>query len=44
MPNCVAMGQAAGIAASLSSIANVSPEMIDIKKLRDALKNQSAVI
>ncbi len=44
MPQCMAMGEAAGIAASLASKRGVSPRDIDIAQLQETLKAQNAII
>ena len=44
MAQCMAMGQAAGFAAALSSIENVLPAELDIKKLQQELCNVGAVL
>ena len=42
--SCMAMGQAAGTAAALSAIENISPTKIDIKALKQRLKDSGAVV
>ena len=44
MPACVAMGQAAGVAAAISLESGVSPRMIDVSILLNRLKKQGALV
>ena len=44
MPACMAMGQAAGTAASLAVKEGIAPEKVDVQKLRRILTEQGAVI
>lgn len=44
MPACIAMGQAAGTAAAMALKSGVSPENVDITRLRNTLLEQGAVI
>jgi ribulose 1,5-bisphosphate synthetase/thiazole synthase len=44
MPGCAATGQAAGTAAALAIKGGVSPDKVDIQKLRSTLIDQGAVI
>lgn len=44
MPACMAMGQAAGTAAAIALDSGVSPENVDVQKLRRTLIEQGAVI
>lgn len=44
MPNCIAMGQAAGVAGAMSSIYNTPPRNIDINEMHRILKEQGAII
>lgn len=44
MPQCMCMGQAAGQAAAMAVAANITPEKVDVTKLRDALYAQNAVL
>ena len=41
---CMAMGEAAGIAAAISSDANVSPKLVDVKKLREKITASGGII
>jgi hypothetical protein len=44
MGNMMALGQAAGIAAALCSLENISPRDIEIKKIQSELKKMGALI
>ncbi|MCL6518548.1 MAG: FAD-dependent oxidoreductase [Armatimonadetes bacterium] len=44
MPNCMALGQAAGVAAALCVREDVTPRKLDYKLLRDYLLDQGAII
>ncbi|MDI6828531.1 MAG: FAD-dependent oxidoreductase, partial [Armatimonadota bacterium] len=44
MPNCMALGQAAGVAAALCVKKSVTPRKLDYKLLRDYLLEQGAII
>ncbi|MDO8683579.1 MAG: FAD-dependent oxidoreductase [Armatimonadota bacterium] len=44
MPSCMAMGQAAGIAAAMASQQNISPKEIDVCKLLEALRENGALV
>jgi len=44
MPSCVAMGEAAGVAASLSLEKDISLRDIDIDKLKETLRKRGAVL
>ena len=41
---CMAMGEAAGIAAAMSAHKNISPDEIDVKELRDTLVRNGAIV
>ena len=44
MPQCMSMGQAAGLAASMALEEGVLPREVDIARLREALLAQGAVL
>ena len=44
MPQCMAMGEAAGVAAAMASKAGVSPRNVDIPRLQKTLVDQNAII
>jgi len=44
MPSCVAMGEAAGVAAALSLDVGVSPRNLDVEALKTALREQGALV
>ncbi|MBE6712343.1 MAG: FAD-dependent oxidoreductase [Ruminococcaceae bacterium] len=44
MPCCMAMGQAAGLAAAMAVTEKLSPAEIDVEKLREALRAQGAIL
>jgi len=43
-PSCMATGQAAGTAAALSVLANVTPAEVNVAELREALKREKAYL
>jgi hypothetical protein len=44
MPCCFITGMAAGVAAAISAVDNLSPREIDVKKLQKTLKKQGAFL
>ncbi|MBQ7934986.1 MAG: FAD-dependent oxidoreductase [Clostridia bacterium] len=44
MPQCMSMGQAAGMAAAMAVTEKISPAKIDVQKLRERLLEQNAVL
>ena len=44
MPCCMAMGQAAGLAASMAISENVLPKEVNVSVLREALRKQGAIL
>jgi len=44
MPCCMAMGQAAGLAAAMAVTEKISPAKVDVAKLRSALTAQGAIL
>ena len=42
--SCMAMGQAAGVAAALSAQQRVTPRELDVRKLQDALREQGVLL
>ena len=44
MPCCMAMGQAAGLAAAMAVTEKLSPAKVDVAKLRSALMAQGAIL
>jgi hypothetical protein len=44
MPCCMAMGQAAGLAAAMAVTEKLPPAGIDVEKLRQGLKAQGAIL
>ena len=44
MPQCMAMGQASGLAASIVLDEKIAPKNLDVKKLREALIEKGAII
>ena len=41
---CLATGQAAGVAAALAALGHVAPRELEVKKVQDALARQGAVL
>ena len=44
MPQCMAMGEAAGVAAAMAAKASISPRDINISALQETLKEQNVII
>jgi len=44
IPYCVAMGEAAGVAAALSAKAGISPRGVDIRTLQRKLTKQNVIL
>jgi ribulose 1,5-bisphosphate synthetase/thiazole synthase len=44
MPQCMAMGEAAGVAAAIAAKQGVTPRRVDIKALQETLQKQGAII
>jgi hypothetical protein len=44
MPQCAALGQAAGTAAALSLRANCTPRALDVRTLQSELRRQGAIV
>ena len=44
MPQCMSMGQAAGIAAAMALDENCAPAQVDVQKLRKTLLEQDAIL
>ena len=44
MATCMALGEAAGVAAAISVKENTSPRNIEVKKIKEILKANKAVI
>jgi ribulose 1,5-bisphosphate synthetase/thiazole synthase len=44
MPQCMAMGEAAGVAAAIAARRGVTPRNVDIKALQETLQKQGAII
>jgi len=44
MPPCFATGEAAGTAAAIAPRGGIAPNAVDIKKLREQLAKQGAVL
>lgn len=44
MPQCMAMGEAAGVAAAMAAKEGVTPREVDIPRLRETLKKQNVIL
>jgi hypothetical protein len=44
MPQCFAMGQAAGVAAAMAVRDGISPRQVDAEELRRALRKQGQIV